>query len=150
VPLAPEAAFALWTDVQRWASFVEGFAHVLELKGDWPHAGSRLTWKSIPEGRGTVLEQVTESLPGQTFVTQVHEERLTGIQTVRFAEDAEGAYVELQLDYELSREDGLKKIVDVLFVRRALTDALARTLMRFRTEAIEDAEAAVRAARERR
>ncbi len=141
MPLTPAEAGALWTDTARWATFIEGFARVLEDR-DWPQAGGRLSWESIPEGRGRVLERVTDYVPGERLVTAVNEEQLTATQSVTFSPDPEGAYVELALDYELSREDGLKKIVDVLFIRRALSDALGRTLRRFRTEAMEEADRA--------
>ena len=61
VALAPEAALRLWTDVSRWASFVEGFARVVEQDAGWPAEGSRLIWESIPAGRGRVTEKVIES-----------------------------------------------------------------------------------------
>jgi hypothetical protein len=54
VALAPEAALRLWTDVSRWGSFVEGFARVVEQDPGWPADDSRLTWESIPAGRGRV------------------------------------------------------------------------------------------------
>jgi hypothetical protein len=36
VPLEPESAMRLWTDVDRWPSFVEGFARELERSPGWP------------------------------------------------------------------------------------------------------------------
>ncbi|MFL5867343.1 MAG: SRPBCC family protein [Thermoleophilaceae bacterium] len=138
VSLAPEAALKLWTDVRRWPTFVEGFARVLELSDDWPGDGSKLVWESIPGGRGRVTEQVVASGPGR-FATQVFEEALTGRQAVRVAEDAEGSRVELSLEYELSQYGPLRAVADVIFIRRALRDALRRTLGRFAVEAEEEA-----------
>jgi hypothetical protein len=45
----------------------------------------------------------------------------------------------LRLDYELARGGPLRAIADVLFIRRALNQALGRTLARFATEAAEEA-----------
>ena len=58
--LTPEAALRLWTDVDRWGSFVEGFARTLELSPEWPAAGSRVVWESTPAGRGRVTEKGME------------------------------------------------------------------------------------------
>ena len=40
VPLQPEDALALWTNVDRWPTFIEGFARVIELSQGWPDEGS--------------------------------------------------------------------------------------------------------------
>jgi hypothetical protein len=140
VPLAPEAALALWTDTRRWATFVEGFAHTVEVGADWPAKGSKVVWQSIPGGRGRVTEQVEEG-ENDRFVTRVFEDALTGRQALRVLEDAEGSRVELSLEYELSSYGPFRAIADVLFIRRALRDALRRTLRRFAVEAQEEAGA---------
>jgi hypothetical protein len=137
VSLAPEAALQLWTDVQRWSTFVEGFAHVVELSPDWPAEGSKLVWQSIPGGRGRVTERVVASGPGG-FATQVFEEALTGEQGLRVSEDAEGTRLDLALEYHLSKYGPLQALADALFIRRALRDALRRTLRRFAVEAEEE------------
>jgi hypothetical protein len=138
VQLTPEAALSLWTDTARWPSFVEGFAHVLERSGHWPSEGSRLVWESTPEGRGRVTEKVIEHGPGR-FATQVFEEALSGTQKLRASEDADGTTLELALEYELSKYGPLKAVADAIFIRRALRDALERTLRRFAVEAEEEA-----------
>ena len=70
----------------------------------------------------------------------VFEERMTGVQAVTFAETDEGSTrVDIELDYELPQGGPLKAVTDFLFIRRALTDALRRTLRRFATEAAEEA-----------
>jgi uncharacterized protein YndB with AHSA1/START domain len=140
VTLPPERAFALWTDIRRWPTFYEGFARVERSQGEWPEEGARLTWQSTPGGRGTVTEKVVEYAPGQRIVTEVFDEALTGRQTARFAPTEEGgSSVQLELDYTLSKFGVLRRITDVLFIRRALTDSLRRTLIRFTREADEEA-----------
>jgi uncharacterized membrane protein len=138
IPLTPEAVMRLWTDLRRWPTFVEGFAHAVEVSEDWPGEGSTLVWQSIPGGRGRVTEKVVASGPGR-FATQVYEDALTGQQALRVSEDANGSRVQLTLEYELSKYGPLRALADVIFIRRALRDALRRTLRRFAVEAGEEA-----------
>jgi polyketide cyclase/dehydrase/lipid transport protein len=138
VPLAPEGALALWTSVERWPTFVEGFARTLELSDDWPAEGARAVWESGPGGRGRVTEKVLEHGTGR-FATRVHEEALHGRQAMSVSEDADGTRVELTLEYELAKYGPLRALADVIFIRRALRDALRRTLRRYAVEAEEEA-----------
>ena len=138
VPLAPEATLALWADVRRWPSFVEGFARVLELDEQWPAEGSRVVWESSPDGRGRVTEKVVERGTGR-FATDVFEDALSGRQALAVLEDAEGSRVEVTLEYELTKYGALSGLADALFIRRALRDSLGRTLRRFAVEAEEEA-----------
>jgi ribosome-associated toxin RatA of RatAB toxin-antitoxin module len=140
VEVTPAQAFELWTDVTRWPTFVDGFAHVERMSDNWPQAGAKIVWRSVPTGRGTVTEKVRESQPGARFQTDVLEERLIGTQTVDFEPAEEGGTaVVLGLDYTLVRKGPLAWLTDVLFIRRAQNDALARTLRRFGIEAAEQA-----------
>jgi uncharacterized membrane protein len=140
VPLPPDRAFGLWTDLTRWPTFIDGFGHVDRVDGDWPQEGTKLVWRSGPAGRGVVTEKVVASEPGERFVTQVFEERMSGAQAVTFAPvDERSTRVDIELDYELAQGGPLKAVTDLLFIRRALTDALRRTLRRFATEAAEEA-----------
>jgi hypothetical protein len=138
VPLEPERARELWTDVRRWPTFVEGFSSAVELSGDWPREGSKLVWQSTKAGRGRVTERVADAAP-ERFSTQVYEDALTGTQTVSFVSASEGTGVELRLEYELNRYGPLRAVADLLFIRRALRDALRRTLRNFAVEAEEEA-----------
>jgi Polyketide cyclase / dehydrase and lipid transport len=138
VPLDPPEALELWRDVDRWPSFVEGFARRLQLAPDWPAKGARVVWESTPDGRGRVTETVNEHETDR-FSTQVFEEALMGTQTLRVAPAPEGAEIELTLDYELAKYGPLAGVADALFIRRALRDALRRTLYRFKIEAEDDA-----------
>ena len=139
VPLPPEEALQLWKDVDRWPTFVEGFARSLELAPEWPGVGARVVWESNPEGRGRVTETVTEDAPDR-FSTQVFEDALMGTQTLRAVAAGEGSSVELSLEYELANYGPLRGVADAIFIRRALRDALRRTLFRFGIEAEEEAQ----------
>jgi hypothetical protein len=142
VVLAPDEAEALWVDVSRWATFIEGFAHTLEKDRSWPAEGSKHVWESLPDGRGRVTEKVTAQGKGY-LTTRVAEESLVGVQSVTFQPaDEGGTAVDLCLNYDLNpttvwRQGPLGIVVNALFIRRAMADSLARTLRRFATEAAE-------------
>ena len=140
VPLEPEAAAALWRDLNRWPSFVENFARVVEQRGQWPAVDSRVVWESGPGGRGRVTEKVRENQP-RRFATLVYEERLAGTQTAVFEDSQTEGHTILraQLDYELVDAGPFSGLTDVLFIRRALRDALARTVRRYTVEAEDQA-----------
>ena len=142
--LPPERALALWSDPRRWPTFVEGFQGVVEQDQNWPEAGSRLVWTSIPSGRGRVTEKVRDR-DARRLETEVFEEALHGRQSVTFrhARVGEGqtphTLVELALEYELPDTSLARRIADRLFIRRALRDAQVRTVRRFCVEADEEA-----------
>jgi Polyketide cyclase / dehydrase and lipid transport len=137
--LTPEAALRLWRDVDRWPSFVEGFARTVELAPEWPAAGARVIWESTPAGRGRVTEKVVEDEGPDRFSTRVFEDRLHGTQTFRVVESEAGSRAELSLEYQLTKWGPLSAVADALFIRRAIRDSLRRTLFRFAVEAEEEA-----------
>jgi hypothetical protein len=139
VPGLASEAEALWYDPVRWAAWVDGFGHVVELPDGWPAEG-RLVWDSVPEGRGRVHETVTAFEPraGQTLA--VEDSRLRGIQRVEFTPGPETTKVTLSLEYELKDTNPLTPVVDLLFVRRAVGASLRRTLARFARERRGDME----------
>ena len=129
------AAERLWYDVHRWPNFVDGFARVVKLEGDWPDAGARLTWDSTADGRGRVVERVTSYVVRAQQTVAVEDPQIHGTQQVRFAaREGGGCTMELELDYTIKDGNLLTPLVDALFVRRAFNDALRRTLVRFSRE----------------
>ncbi|HEX8204510.1 MAG TPA: SRPBCC family protein [Solirubrobacteraceae bacterium] len=141
VPGQISDAERLWYDLSRWPSFVEGFAHVTKRDGDWPKVGARIVWNSVPAGRGMVAEKVIAYEVRVAQTVEVEDPRMSGTQTIAFA-PAEDAHckVTLELDYKLKEGGPLAPVVDALFVRRALRDALRRTLSRFARELRADRE----------
>jgi hypothetical protein len=134
VPGTAAEARALWFDPARWPAFVDGFARVVRADPDWPRAG-RLIWQSTPRGRGRVVETAA----GEDAVA-VEDERLSGVQRVRFEPAGEGeTRVTVELEYRLKQAHLFTPLVDALFVRRSLADALARTLRRYVAEREGDA-----------
>ena len=134
----------LWYDLSRWASFVDGFARVAKVDGDWPKTGARVVWDSVRAGRGRVSERVIAYEVRVSQTVEVEDPRMTGTQRISFAPAEEGrCRVALELDYRLKQGGPLSGVVDALFVRRALRDALRRTLSRYARELRADRELGV-------
>ncbi len=128
-------AEALWYDRLRWPSFVDGLKHVHAVEGDYPRAGAVVKWESFAGGRGRVLEKVIayEARVGQQL--DVQDSQIRGRQTVRFETLDGGALrIRLELEYDIKDRKAFTALVDRLFVRRAQTDSLRRTLLRFARE----------------
>jgi hypothetical protein len=135
-------AEALWHDLRRWPGFVDGFASVGRLEGDWPQPGARLLWDSRPGGRGRVLENVVGHEPGASHRVRVEDTQLRGTQAVFFTTLGSSCEIALELAYELKRPGVGGALTDVFFVRHALRASLARTLDRFAIELAADRELA--------
>jgi Polyketide cyclase / dehydrase and lipid transport len=134
IPGRTAEAEALWYDPHRWASWVDGFGHVITLEGEWPDVGARLIWESPPGGRGRVMERVIayESRTGQTL--EVEDKTMSGTQEVRFTPGPDHVDVTLSLTYDIKDRTVITPVLDLLFVRRAMNDALRRTVTRFANE----------------
>jgi hypothetical protein len=139
VPGGVGDAEALWYDVGRWSAFVDGFASVVRRDEAWPERGE-LVWDSTPAGRGRVVERVIAYAAGAGQTAEVEDERLFGTQQVAFEAAGDRTRVTLVLDYSLKERNLFTPLVDLLFVRRAVGDALRRTLVRFAVERRGDAE----------
>jgi hypothetical protein len=142
VQLGAADAYELWTDASRWATFIDGFSRLDRIDDTWPNEGAKVVWSGVPGGRGTVTERVLSAKPPAEHQVSVLEEKLVGTQRASFTPvegEDEVTLVELELDYKVSVGGPLRPLVDVLFIRRAQNDALARTLRRFATEAAEQA-----------
>jgi len=139
-PGSVSTAERLWYDPARWPSWVDGFGHVASIEGDWPRTGARMVWDSPPRGRGRVVERVVAHQDGGGQTVEVEDERLEGSQRVAFEELEGGVGVTLTLTYRLREPKLWTPVVDLVFVRRALGDSLARTLVRFGRELAEDLE----------
>jgi len=130
-----DEAEGLWYDTDHWPAWIDGLARVTDLAGDWPGAGAGVTWESNPAGRGRVCERVVSYQPRAGQTLDVEDDSIRGRQRVAFQELDGGVGVELTLEYELkSRSLLLTAVVDVLFIRRAMTTSLQTTLARFGAE----------------
>jgi hypothetical protein len=124
-----------WYEVPRWPEWVDQLARVVEVRGDWPKAGSEVVWESHPAGRGTVRERVVQFEPRSGQASEVEDDSISGRQSVTFRPQAEGVELELRLDYKLKQRSPVSGLVDILFIRRLMGASLARTLTQFRTVA---------------
>jgi hypothetical protein len=133
-------AETLWYDTKRWPSFIDGFAHLQSVDPGWPREG-RLVWDSRPDGRGRVVEQVVRHAPGDGQDTDFEDEKMTGTQSLRFAPAGEDRVrVSLEQRWSLKAAYPGAAVVDAIFIRRAVRDALHRTLRRFAIELRSDRE----------
>jgi hypothetical protein len=136
-------AAALWFDLSRRASFVEGFAHAAKVEGGWPGPGGRLVWDTRPGSlgrRGRVIEVVLEHEAGVRQIAEVEDERVRGTQTVELAPAPGGARIALELRYALKDPGPIGALRDLALVRRPLGDALRVTLRRFARELAAERE----------
>lgn len=131
VPGRVVEAEELWYDPHRWAAWIDGFGHVAKLDGEWPQVGARLLWDSRPQGRGRVQELVVAYEPRSGQTLEVEDEKLIGVQTVAFEPADDEVRVNLTLEYSLKEGN---RMLDLLFVRRAVRDSLNRTVTRFAHE----------------
>jgi len=124
-------AETLWYDKTRWASWIDGFGHVLSLDPEWPAAGATLKWNSRPGGAGLTLEKVVRYEPrlGQTL--EIEDGKFTGTRRVIFEPGLEETRITLEVSLEA--KDRLPPW-DRVLLRRRLGDSLRRTLSRFSVE----------------
>lgn len=128
------AAEALWYDSARWPLFIDGFRSVVSVTGEPPLAGSSVLWQSTPAGRGEVRETVIDYRPGVGQELEVEDRAISGRQRVSFAVVGEHLGVQLELDYRLKSSSPFRSVTDWLFIRRAQSESLQRTLTAFRLE----------------
>jgi hypothetical protein len=134
VPGPEDAVRALWQDPARWPSFVDGLARVVRVEGDWPHEG-RVVWDSKRSARGRVVE-----VAAGPEAVHVEDARITGTQRLTVEPAADGLVrLTVELEYRLKDGPGVRALVDLLIVRRALGDGLRRTLRRFLIERQDEA-----------
>jgi Polyketide cyclase / dehydrase and lipid transport len=121
----------LWYDRTRWASWIDGFGHVVSLDDGWPQTGARLQWDSRPGGPGRVIERVTRYEPrlGQTI--DFEDAAFTGVRRVTFEPGLEQTRITLEV--EPTPKLRVPPARMWLF-RRRLGDSLRRTLLRFSYE----------------
>jgi hypothetical protein len=120
-----------WYDTDGWSAWIDGLAHVVSVEGDWPQVGSVVTWESGPAGRGRVTERVVAYDPLVGLTSEVRDETLTGTQSVTFTPGDDEVTVELSLAYRIRRRSIVTPLVDLVFVRRAMTMSLRSTLAHF-------------------
>ncbi len=141
VPGPVSAAEALWHDLRRWPSFVEGMARLDKAEGAWPEPGSRVVWSGPPGGRARVVEASTRLVLREVHVAEVEDERLRGTRTVTFAPDRdELVRVAVELEYTAKAGDRPTGLISRVLLGRREREALGHTLRRFRIERMADVD----------
>lgn len=128
------AAEALWYDLERWPLFIDGLRSLISVTGEPPLVGSSVLWQSTPAGRGEVRETVVAYERGVGQELEVEDRAIAGRQRVQFAADGGQLSVRLELNYELKGSNPFRAVTDWLFIRRAQSESLQRTLTAFRLE----------------
>jgi polyketide cyclase/dehydrase/lipid transport protein len=124
-------AEAHWYDTGHWADWVDGLEQVVAVEDGWPQVGATVSWRSGPAGRGKVTERVLAHEPLRGQAVEVSDDSIRGEQTVAFTPEPPGVRVELSLAYEIRRRSPVTPVIDVFFIRRAMTVSLESTLSRF-------------------
>jgi hypothetical protein len=127
----------LWYDRSRWASWIDGFAHVVKLSDEWPLPGARRVWDSRPGGRGRVAETVTSYRAGDGPTLGGAGPRIRGTQRVTFESD--GTVTRVSVSLSLETKERLPP-VRAWWLRRQLQQALQRSLRRFSFEVAAELE----------
>ena len=77
---------------------------------------------------------MTDYRPGVGQELEVEDGAISGRQSVDFSVEANQLRVQLELDYRLKGRSPLRAVTDWLFIRRAQSESLQRTLTGFRLE----------------
>ena len=125
----------LWHDRSRWASWIDGFAHLEKLEGEWPEAGARRVYSSQTKGRSLVSERVMRVEAGSGVTLIVEDERVTATQVVRFESD--GVRTRVTVEVEAQPKEKMPP-GQRWWWRRKHGESLARTLQRFSYELAAD------------
>jgi hypothetical protein len=125
----------LWHDRSRWASWIDGFAHLSKLDDHWPQEGARRVWVTPPRGRGLISETTTAYTAGGGHTLEFEDERVRGAERVRLESD--GAWTRITVTIDLTTKGRLAP-ARKWWLRRQFADALRRSLRRFSYELAAD------------
>jgi hypothetical protein len=127
----------LWHDRSRWASWIDGFAHLEKLEGEWPEVGARRVYSSKAAGRALVSEKVMRFAAGDGLTLIVEDERITATEVVRFETD--NVRTRITVEVEASPKEKMP-LGQQWWWRRKRRESLGRTLQRFSYELAADAD----------
>jgi hypothetical protein len=118
----------LWHDRSRWASWIDGFRNLARLDDHWPLDGSRRVYDAA---QGRVSEMVTRYVAGDSVVSTVEDERVSGVARVVFETDG----VRTRITWSLDLEPKVKLAPGPRWwLRRRYRQSQQRSLVRFRYE----------------
>ena len=120
-----------------WPLWVDQFKEVVISRDGYPDVGGVLRWRSVPAGRGEVVERVLEHEHRRRHRISYEDPESAGELTTRFAIEGEATRVTQELEYRLLRRGFFARLTDLLFVRSQMRRSLQRSLMRLKHE-VED------------
>lgn len=121
----------LWHDRSRWASWIDGFAHLSKFDDHWPLEGARRVWVTPAGGRGLISETATAFTAGAGHTFAFEDERVRGTQHVRLESDGERTRITVSID--LATKASLAP-ARRWWLRRQFRDSLRLSLRRFSYE----------------
>jgi hypothetical protein len=131
----------LWYDDSRWASWIDGFGHVVRLDDHWPQESARRVWDARGglgrDSRGRVSETVTAYRAGEGQTLALEDARVRGVQRVRFESDGSVTRIAVELDLEPKERLAPARR---WWLRRQFGDALKLSLRRFSYELAAERE----------
>ena len=125
-------------DPQGWSGWVDGFRATIAADG-YPQAGGELRWRSVPAGRGEVVERVLEHEDRRRHRVAFSDPGMEGELETRFQIEGEGTRVTQTLDYRVLDRGPIARLGAVLFVRSQVRASVQRSLSAFRRAAEEAA-----------
>ncbi len=125
-------------DVGGWGEWVDGFQAAVEAEG-YPEAGGTLRWRSIPAGRGEVVERVLEHEHRRRHLIAFEDPAMVGELETRFAIEGDGVRVSQRLTYRLLDRGPIARLGRILFVKSQIRASMRRSLMAFRRASEEAA-----------
>jgi hypothetical protein len=121
----------LWHDPSRWASWIDGFAHLSKLDDHWPLEGARRVWVTPASGRGLISETATAHEAGAGHTLEFEDARVRGAQRVRLQSD--GSRTRITVSIDLATKAYLAP-ARKWWLRRQFADSLRLSLRRFSYE----------------
>lgn len=134
VPASLAETWDAYFDRTRWTSWVDSFSGVSGTSGGYPEAGSELHWRSVPAGRGDVVERVLEHEPRRVHRIAFEDLAMAGEMETRMAIEGEGTLVRVVYDYRLSQPGPFVWLASLVFVKGQVRGTLRRSLEAFRAE----------------
>jgi Polyketide cyclase / dehydrase and lipid transport len=125
-------------DARAWIEWVDGFRAVIGSEG-YPDAGGTLRWRSVPAGRGEVVERVLAHEPRKRHRIAFSDPGMAGELEVRFGIEGERTRVTQTLDYRVLDRGPIARLGAILFVRSQVRASVQRSLAAFRRAAEEAA-----------
>ena len=126
-----------YSDPRAWGSWVDGSQTTLEASPGYPDVGTTLRWRSIPAGRGEVVETVTAHEHRRRHAVEFEDPAMGGELETTFAIEGPGTRVGQSLTYRVLDRGLIAGIGSLFFVKAQVRGSMQRTLVAFKHEVEE-------------